>query len=243
MNIIKLDAIDSTNDFLKKLSQNETLENLTIVTAKSQTNGKGQMGAKWISEPYKNLIMSILIKDLLLDINAIFNLNVAIALSIIEILESLKIPNLAIKWPNDIVAENKKIGGILIENSIKSNGTIESVVGIGLNVNQTNFENLPNASSIKCILNKDFDLDEILMKIIDELKSTLLDLKNENSDLLWKKYNAKIFKTGVPMPFEDVNKKHFMGIIQQVKKNGQLELLLEDDSLKCFQIKEIQMLY
>ena len=243
MDIIKLDAIDSTNDFLKKLSQTESLKNLTIVTAKSQTNGKGQMGEKWLSEPYKNLIMSILIKDLLLDINAIFNLNVAVALSIIEILKSLKIPNLAIKWPNDIVAENKKIGGILIENLIKSNGTIESVVGIGLNVNQINFENLPKASSIKCILKKDFDLDEILIKIIDEIKSTLLVLKNDNSDLLWEKYNAKIYKIGIPMPFEDASKKRFMGIIQQVKKNGQLELLLEDDSLKCFQIKEIQMLY
>jgi len=243
MNLIKLDAIDSTNDFLKKLSQNESIENLTVVTAKSQTNGRGQMGAKWNSEARKNLITSILIKDLLLDINAIFDLNVAVALAVIKALEHLEIPDLAIKWPNDIVAENKKIGGILIENSIKSNGTIESVVGIGLNVNQTNFENLPKASSLKCISKKYFEVDDVLIKIFNEIKLNLLPIKNQELGHLWKRYNDKIFKKGTPMPFEDLDKKRFMGIIQKVKSNGQLEILLEDDSLKCFQIKEIQMLY
>lgn len=243
MNLIKLDAIDSTNDFLKKLSQNESIENLTVVTAKSQTNGRGQMGAKWNSEPHKNLTTSILIKDLLLDVNAIFGLNVAIALAVITALEHLEIPDFAIKWPNDIVAENKKIGGILIENSIKSNGTIESIVGIGLNVNQTNFENLPKASSLKCILNKDFEVEDVLLRIYDEIKVNLLDVKNQDLSHLWARYNDKLFKKGIPMPFEDINKKRFMGITQKVKLNGQLEILLEDDSLKCFQIKEIQMLY
>jgi len=243
MNLIKLDAIDSTNDFLKKLSQSESIESLTVVTAKSQTNGRGQMGAKWNAEPYKNLITSILIKDLLWDVNTIFGLNVAVALAVITALEHLEIPDLAIKWPNDIVAENKKIGGILIENIIKSNGTIESVVGIGLNVNQTNFENLPRATSLKCISNKDFDVDDVLLKIYDEIKLNLIPIKNQDLSHLWERYNDKIFKKGIPMPFEDLDKKRFMGIIQKVKLNGQLEILLEDESLKCFQIKEIQMLY
>lgn len=243
MILIKLDAIDSTNDFLKKLSQNESIENLTVITAKSQTNGRGQMGAKWNSEPHKNLIASILIKDLLWDINTIFGLNVAIALAVFTALEHLEIPDLAIKWPNDIVAENKKIGGILIENSIKSNGTIESVVGIGLNVNQTNFENLPKATSLKCVSNKDFDVDDILFKIFDQIKLNLIPIKNQQLGNLWERYNDKIFKKGIPMPFEGLDQKRFMGIIQKVKSNGRLEILLEDDSLKCFQIKEIQMLY
>lgn len=243
MNIIKLDAIDSTNDFLKKLSQNESIGNLTVVTAKTQTNGKGQMGAKWITEPHKNLIFSILIKELLSDINAIFNLNVAIALSIIEVLQQFKTPNLAIKWPNDIMSEGKKIGGILIENVIKSNGTIESIVGIGLNINQTNFEHLPKASSLKCILNEEFDIDEITNQVYTAIQNKIQDLENGNSEKLWQRYNDLIFKKGLLTPFEDNNNNRFMGIIQEVKNNGQLSILLENEQFKSFQIKEIQMLY
>lgn len=151
MNIIKLSAINSTNDYLKKLSAGQYLENFTVVVAEHQTAGKGQMGAKWSVVPGKNLTFSVLIKDLLLEINEIFNLNAAVAISITETLESFNIPDICIKWPNDILAGNKKIGGVLIENSIKNNGEIFSIVGIGLNINQLDFENLPKASSLAVV--------------------------------------------------------------------------------------------
>ena len=88
MKLIKLDAIDSTNDFLKALSGKQLLENFTVVSAENQTNGKGQMGAKWDSEIGKNLIVSVLIKDVLKNNTEIFDLNVAIALAIISSLTS-----------------------------------------------------------------------------------------------------------------------------------------------------------
>ena len=84
MKLIKLDAIDSTNEFLKALSNKENLENFTVVTAENQTKGKGQMGSEWSSEVGKNLIMSILIKDYLFDINQIFNLNIAVSLAVLK---------------------------------------------------------------------------------------------------------------------------------------------------------------
>ena len=120
MQLIKLDAIDSTNEFLKGLSSNQLLENFTVVTAENQTKGKGQMGAIWNSEPSKNLIMSVLVTDFVTDINQIFDINIVVSVSIIQVLQDLNIPELSIKWPNDIMSYNKKIGGILIENSIKS---------------------------------------------------------------------------------------------------------------------------
>ena len=164
MKLIKLDAIDSTNEFLKGLSSKQNIENFTVVSAENQFKGKGQRGAVWSSEASKNLVMSILIKDFLSDITQIFNLNIAVSLAVMEALESLNIPNLSIKWPNDIMSYNKKIGGILIENVIKSDGTINSVVGLGLNVNQINFENLPKASSMAVIAGKQFNKEEVLLR-------------------------------------------------------------------------------
>jgi len=242
MKLIKLDAIDSTNEFLKGLSSNQALENFTVVTAESQTKGKGQMGSVWDSEPSKNLIMSVLVKDFIPNINQIFDANIAVSVSIIQVLEGLNIPELSIKWPNDIMSYNKKIGGILIENSIKSDGNIFSIVGLGLNVNQMNFENLPKASSLAIICNTTFDKEEILLKIVEKLEQNIQSW-NQNSDSLRTEYINKLFRIGIPMPFEDQNQQNFMGIIQGVSPIGKLEILLEDDSISEFDIKEIQMLY
>ena len=243
MKLIKLDAIDSTNDFLKDLSHAQTLENFTVVTAGSQTKGKGQHGAKWHTEKDKNLITSILIKEILNNIEGIFELNIAVALGITEALKKLKIPSVCIKWPNDIMAENKKIAGILIENSIKNNGQIESVVGIGLNVNQVQFENLPKATSLKSITNTDYDIFEILESIVNEIQEKLKYISENQTDRLWSEYDQNLFKKGTPTAFEDRNGKKFMGIIQGVTKTGKLAVLLEDDSTEEYGIKEIRLLF
>ena len=243
MKLIKLDAINSTNDFLKGLSNDISTQNFTIVTAETQTNGKGQMGSKWISESGKNLIFSVLIKNILTDINRIFDLNIAIALSIINALESFNILELSIKWPNDIMSANKKIAGILIENIIKSDNSINSIIGIGLNVNQTNFDDLPNASSIKNIKNQDFDKEIVLNKILELIQKNILELEKNNQNQLWESYNDKLFNKGKFMPFENNSQEKFMGIIQKVSHSGKLQLLVENDIIQEFEIKEIAMIY
>jgi BirA family biotin operon repressor/biotin-[acetyl-CoA-carboxylase] ligase len=242
MQLIKLDAIDSTNEFLKGLSNNQILENFTVVTAENQTNGKGQMGAIWDSEPSKNLIMSILVGDFVADINQIFTINIVVSITVIQVLEDFNIPELSIKWPNDIMSYNKKIGGILIENSIKSDGSINSIVGLGLNVNQMNFENLLKASSLAVICKTTFDIDDILLKIIRKLEQNIQNW-NQQAHLFWSEYVNKLFKKGIPMPFSDENRQNFMGIIQGISPIGKLQILLEDDSVSEFDVKEIQMLY
>lgn len=242
MKLIKLDAIDSTNEFLKGLSNNQYVENFTVVTAENQTRGKGQMGSVWVSDSGKNLIMSVLVKGFLLDSNCIFDINIAVSVSVIQALETLNIPELSIKWPNDIMSYNKKIGGILIENSLKSDGSINSIVGLGLNVNQTNFEFLPKASSLAVTCNTTFDLETILSAIIEKLEYNILSW-NQKRDSLWENFTNTLFKKGIPMPFSGENQQNFMGIIQGVTSSGKLRILLENDAVSEFDIKEIQMLY
>lgn len=242
MKLIKLDAIDSTNDFLKSLASKDEPDNFTVVTAENQTKGKGQMGAKWQSESGKNLVMSVLVKDFLYNNEEVFNLSVIVSLAVINALKTLNIPKLSIKWPNDIMSYNKKVGGILIENTLKSDGRIVSVVGIGLNVNQTNFDHLPNASSLAVICNAEFDKNVLPFLIVEKIKENIESWEADSADF-WKEYFNSLFRKGVPMPFKNLKNENFMGIIQGVSPIGKIQILLEDDSVSEFEIKEVQMLY
>ncbi|HNP32186.1 MAG TPA: biotin--[acetyl-CoA-carboxylase] ligase [Flavobacterium sp.] len=242
MPLIKLDAIDSTNDYLKQLSNESVLENFTIVVANEQTKGKGQMGAKWVSEKGKNLTMSVLIKDVSLNNENIFDLNVAAALSVLNILKKNKIPKVSIKWPNDILSDSKKVAGILIENRRKPEGSLNSVVGIGLNLNQTNFENLPQATSLTCITGEIYDPENMALHIGEFLQESFQKLA-QNPESLWKEYHQNLYKINYPSAFEDQMGNHFMGIIKRVTLDGKLEVLLDDESITHYDIKEIKMLY
>ncbi|MGQ7944743.1 biotin--[acetyl-CoA-carboxylase] ligase [Flavobacterium sp. WC2509] len=242
MKLIKLDAIDSTNDFLKGISNKQEVQNFTVVTAENQMKGKGQMGSKWDSESGKNLIMSVLVKGFLFDNEAVFDLNIVISLAVIRVLKKYNIPELSIKWPNDIMSANKKIGGILIENSIKGDGTITSIVGLGLNVNQADFQNLPRASSLALICNTTFDKEEILFTIVSEMEEIITDYASKSS-VLWEEYVSELFRIGIPTAFTDENQNNFMGIIKGVSNIGKLQILLEDDSVCEYNLKEVQMLY
>lgn len=242
MKLIKLDAIDSTNDFLKGLAASQDLENFTVVTAEDQTKGRGQMGTVWNSDKSKNLIMSVFVKDLIVGADGIYKFNAATALALIQVLKTFNIPNLSIKWPNDIMSDNFKIAGILIENSFKSDGTISSIIGIGLNVNQTNFDNLPKGSSMAVVANATFDKEELLVLIVERLKANLkfLDLTSQD---LWKQYTELLFKKDVPMAFKTEAESVFMGIVKGVSATGKLILILEDNRIVEYGLKEIQMLY
>jgi len=242
MPLVKLDATTSTNDFLKNLAADPATENYTIVTAERQSNGRGQMGSSWVSEAGKNLMMSILIKGMLTDASQLFSLNVAVALAVVECLEKHDIPALSIKWPNDILSGAKKIGGILIENSFKSESQIVSIVGLGLNINQQDFTGLPKAGSLHTVTDRFFDKEMIRDQVADTIIRNV-NFLDEHSEILWDSYHTRLFKIGVPMPFEDADQNRFMGIIKNVTRDGKLELLVDDDSVKSFAIKEIQMLY
>ena len=148
MKIIKLDAIDSTNSFLKKKMSNIEIDDFTIVYSQNQFEGRGRTNKQWISEPNKNIAFSLFKRFKKSEIEHIFLLNIIVSISILKLLKKYNVKNASIKWPNDIMVKNKKISGVLIENKIKKNNLINSVIGIGININQTDFSNLDNATSL-----------------------------------------------------------------------------------------------
>jgi BirA family biotin operon repressor/biotin-[acetyl-CoA-carboxylase] ligase len=242
MPLIKLDAIDSTNDFLKQLAKEKWLENYTAVMAFEQTKGRGQMGSEWVSEPGKNLTVSVLVKDVPAEMVSIYDFNVAVALAAIALLKWNGIEKVNVKWPNDIMAEQKKVGGILIENTLKSDGTFTAVVGFGLNLNQTDFEQLPQANSLTNITQQVYDVEAMAKDFIKVLKVHLI-LFPERAEEAWMRYDELLFKRGKPAAFEFANGTRFMGIIQKVTREGKLAVLLNDDSVVYYDLKEVKLLY
>ncbi|MDO4727833.1 MAG: biotin--[acetyl-CoA-carboxylase] ligase [Bacteroidota bacterium] len=243
MKLIKLNAIPSTNDYLKEISKRNQLENFTTVYTSFQTQGKGQRGNSWLIEPDKNLTFSTLYQFPNINSLSIFDLNIITAISIVEALEQLDISNLQIKWPNDIMLRNKKIGGILIENNFSSNNTINSVIGIGINVNQEKFTDLPSASSLLNLCNTTFDVEQILHLILNRLEQNLSNISDDVINIFWTTYHKYLFRKGVPSVFETPDQKMQMGIIQRVLRNGKIEILFENDLTQQFDLKEIKLIY
>jgi BirA family biotin operon repressor/biotin-[acetyl-CoA-carboxylase] ligase len=243
MHIIKLNAIDSTNTYLKQLSSNERIEDYTCAMAKYQTHGRGQMGTTWDSEISKNLMCSIFKRSLGISVKNQFYISIVTSLALVKTLQSFNVSKLSIKWPNDILSDNKKICGILIENVIKNKGLEASIIGIGLNVNQTKFEGLPNASSLKFITGIVFNLDELLHLIVKNLKYYFVFLKEGKLDVLKDEYENYLFRKNKPSTFKNKKGETFAGFIKGINGIGNLQILLEDDILKAFDLKEIRLLY
>ncbi len=242
MNIIKLNAIDSTNNYLKKIILDEGISDYTVVTAKFQTEGKGQLGTKWDSEDSKNLICSVYKKDINIKAQDQFVISALVSLALIKTLRKANLSNLHIKWPNDIMSDNKKICGILIENIVKENYIKDSVIGIGLNVNQTIFNNLPNATSIKNLLGTSYSKDEILNDLVKNIEFFFNELKKASTNSIFKTYEDALFRINVPSTFKNSKGDIFSGYIKGVTKLGKLKVMLEDNLIESYDLKEISML-
>lgn len=241
MKLIKLDAIDSTNSFLKELERKSAQENYTTVVTSRQTNGRGQMHTSWQSKPFKNLTFSTLIHIKHLKTSHRFCLSFAISLAVYDALIHYGIPKTHIKWPNDILSGNRKICGILIENTISKNKVINAIAGIGLNVNQEYFDKEIHATSMIQLLKKETDLDNLLVLIVTNIKKYVAFIEAQKFSELKVLYLQHLYKIGIPTAFIDQEQHVFMGIIKDVTYQGQLVLELEDESLKEFDLKEITL--
>jgi BirA family biotin operon repressor/biotin-[acetyl-CoA-carboxylase] ligase len=242
MQIIKLNATDSTNNYLKQLLVDTALEDFCVVTTNHQIKGKGQMGAEWISEKGTNLTFSVLKKNPSVVLPQQFLLSILVSLSIIKTLEDYNIPKLAIKWPNDILSDHCKISGILIENIIKSNKIDFSVIGIGLNVNQELFKGLPKVSSLRSILGMSIDKDELLHKLINNLKIYFELYAEKGKGVLNAEYESYLFRKDKPSTFELPSHNLFTGIIRGVTDAGKLRVQMENTTQE-FNLKELKLLY
>lgn len=243
MRIVKLDATDSTNQYLKELLLSKEVEDFTVVTAKKQLKGRGQMGAKWESESGKNLTISILKKFNQFPIANQFLLNICVSLAVLDTLKELSVPDLSVKWPNDILSGTSKVCGILIENILVGSQIQTSILGIGLNVNQLTFNNLSNASSLKLLLGRTLNTDELLHKILEHLKTNFQKVEENAKNELWEAYESKLFRKGKPSTFKNAKGFRFMGFIKTISPEGKLVVELEDAVLTEFDLKEIQLLY
>jgi len=241
MNIIKLDAIDSTNDYLKNLLTDKCVDNYTIITTKFQKKGKGQMGSAWESEASKNLMCSVYLSNSIIKLTDQFIINILVCLAIKKSLNKFNVPQLSVKWPNDIMSGKTKICGVLIENIIKNNSIQDIIIGIGLNVNQTEFINLPNAISLKMINGMHYNIDEILFEIINDIKFYYKLLENGKQLELCKQYKNSLYRINKPSMFLLANKKLVSGYIMGVNELGMLIIQMEDDVERTFGIKEISL--
>jgi len=243
MNLVKLDAINSTNSFLKELSKEITTGNWTVVTAEYQTIGRGQLESEWVSDRGKNLMCSVLIKFKNLKIENHFYLNCAVSLGIFNALKSYNLPKLSIKWPNDIMSVNKKLGGILIENSLANDMIYQTVIGIGINVNQEKFPfHLAKAVSMRQVLKKYFDRELILNQIIVSIKEQVILLNQNKFEILHQNYEDVLYKKNSPHMFEHTDKQKFLGKILGITKAGKLVVEKENETIQEYRFKEIKFL-
>ncbi|WP_339626691.1 biotin--[acetyl-CoA-carboxylase] ligase [uncultured Winogradskyella sp.] len=242
MYIIKLNAIDSTNAYLKDMISAVLPKDFTVVIADNQTGGRGQMGTIWQTETGKNLTASVFKLIPKLKVEDQFYISMAVSVAIYKSLETFKIPQLSVKWPNDILSADKKLCGTLIENVIKSNKFEGSIIGFGLNINQKYFENLPKASSMSLIAGQLFDKNEVFLEILKQLKIQLNLLTTEKFAQIKDQYETSLFRKDKPSTFKTKGKM-FSGIIKGVTNTGQLNVWTEDAIIKTFNLKEVTLLY
>lgn len=241
MNIIKLDAIESTNIYLKKLAAKNQVENYTVVSANYQSAGRGQLGATWHSEIGKNLTFSILIKFDAFEIEQQFYLSMAVSLGLLAAIRNHISSPLFVKWPNDILADKDKLAGILIENIISGNLIKQTVIGIGLNVNQEQFPaTIGNITSLKKLAKKSFDMDPLLVTILSSIQNFVGYIDRKEFQELKELYLKSLYKFEKPTMFEDKKGTIFLGKIVDVFEDGKLVVELANEKTRKFNLKEIK---
>jgi len=193
-NIIVIEELTSTNDYLKELlSKVKPLEPYTVIMAKNQTAGKGQRGNVWKSEPNTNLTASFLLSPEKLEISNQFSLTVLASLAVYDILTTFCSKQISIKWPNDILIDNKKVAGILIENKIAGNYIKHSIIGIGINVYQKEFPSDISSKTTSLVLENE-NLNITIIDLVKKIQKKIAEYCEENIEKLLVRYNRKLFR-------------------------------------------------
>ncbi len=239
-NIIKLQSVDSTNNYATRLIMSSEPKDWTIIIAEEQLSGKGQKGNAWESEKGKNLLFSIIVYPNFLKIYDQFLLSKVVSLGICNVI-SMFSDSVSVKWPNDIYINDNKLCGILIENSVSGDKINHSIIGIGLNVNQKSFlSNAPNPVSLSEILKMELDKNEVFEMVIKSISDWYLLLKEGERALINDAYTKVMYKIGLEANFKDKNS-IFIGKIKGVDSIGQL--IIEKEGVDCFYgFKEVEFL-
>ena len=237
MQIIKLDATDSTNDYLRQMILDTTLTTPTVVWSMFQKKGKGQRGNVWTSPRGKTLMFSLYIPNLSRSADQLFSIHKIVSVCLADWLLSLQIPDISVKWPNDILSGDKKLAGILVESSVQKSTTKSIIIGMGINVNQIQFPQLPNATSMRLRTAKSYDLNTLLLSFLPKL---LEGLTHPGKD--WDTaYHQSLYGLNQNRRFIS-GKYEFYGIIRSVTPDGKLVLETETGD-QMFEVKELQFVH
>lgn len=237
-NYIYLPTCHSTNDIAAEISP-KVAEGTVVITS-HQSKGRGQRGNEWEAEAGKNLTFSVVLYPYFLPASAQFYFNMAVALAITDGIAQMmpkEVNKLAIKWSNDIYYRDAKLGGILIENTLEGMNLKNSVVGIGLNINQEKFA-YPTATSLINILGRESGLGEVLEKILTCLEIRYLALRNGEYYNLKKDYIEQLYWYREPHLYKDGRNTVFEGTIIDVKESGKL-VIDTKTGVRNFDFKEI----
>lgn len=236
--LLFLDKTPSTNQYmLNKLAMADTESGAAVVTF-NQTEGRGQIGNKWLSEPNTNISYSLVIKPDFIPARNQFLLSEYVSLTVKAFLDEYT-KEITIKWPNDIYYKNLKIGGILIENKLEGSLIAHSVIGIGLNINQLSFpEELPNPVSLGQITNEQYDLKEMAEKLHRRLITAFEHLDPDKESDIRKYYLNSLFRRDGFHPYQDGNN-YFMARILDINAQGHLILEPEEGDVREYDFKEV----
>ena len=229
---IELPTVDSTNNYALNLLRNPSLTERqgpalhgTIVFAHEQYQGKGQRNKEWMAQAGKNLHISLIFAPEKLKLNQQFILSAATALAVRDFFRRKAKETICIKWPNDIYFQDRKAGGILIENVINGSQWHWAVLGIGLNINQDIFNPLlPNPVSLQQITGKNFDCLSLAKELSVEVFEKISNLSIHNSGAIMDQYNLHLYKKGQKAKFRKDNRL-FEALVHGVSPAGRLKLL------------------
>jgi len=236
-----LEEVNSTNDFLWNLSEKQDLPNFYAVSADFQPNGKGQDDNKWESARGQNILMSMVVYPNFLLAEDVYQISRWVAISIVDYLKDKGVENVKIKWPNDIYIDQKKIAGILIQNTMSGNYLTKSMIGIGLNLNQSIFiSDAPNPISLKKTTGITYDISKEIGVLIEILKRNFVSLKQEPQYFI-KTYHQLLYRLNETHSYL-IGGRTVQGEIQGVNQFGQLILAQKEAGAFEYDIKEIKFL-
>jgi BirA family biotin operon repressor/biotin-[acetyl-CoA-carboxylase] ligase len=239
-NFISVETCDSTNNLAKNLRLKGEIGNRSVIMAGFQGSGRGQGKNIWHSEPGQNMLCSFYLKTNL-EVERHFFLNIIVSLAISDLLKDYKIES-RIKWPNDIYVDNKKIAGILIENSLLDKHIVDSIIGIGLNVNQVLFPGwLPNPVSMVNLLNSPVKIDEVISKLTCLIDKYQYKLNDNAAEDLFHQYVQLLYKRNVWSLFES-NGRAFNGQIHGIMPDGRLLVESEGGQMEHFLFGELKFI-
>ena len=237
---IQVSQTASTNTYLSRLAA--TLPGGTVIYTPSQTAGRGQKGNSWESEDGKNLTFSMLLKRPPVKARDQFYLSEVAALAVVDALTAQAGDGFTVKWPNDVYWQDKKVCGMLIENSLEGTDIATCIIGIGINVNQQVFvSDAPNPVSLINITGREHDLDALLRQVCSRIEMTVetLDDATTHRDIHQRYMTALYRNDGQLYPWEDATGHRFMACIAGIAPDGTLTLRHEDGTTRDYLFKEV----